>query len=240
VASSSPAINHLLFADDSLLFLRATREGAIESIGVLGKYCNASGQRINMDKSSVFFSKGCPGALKDGIKEKLDVQRETLQEKYLGLPSDMGSSKNAAFKYLRDKVWKKVLRWLELLLSMGGKEILIKSVAQAVPTFSMSCFKLPRGLCEHINSMLRKFWWGSKNGQRKTNWVSWEQMTQPKHAGGLGFRHIELFNLALLARQAWRIIQVPDSLSVRVLKAAYFPSCDLLAAEVGSHPSQIW
>jgi hypothetical protein len=145
VASSTPAINHLLFADDSLLFLGATREGAIETMGVLSKYCNASGQRINMDKSSVFFSKGCPGALKDGIKEKLDVQRETLQEKYLGLPSDMGSSKNAAFKYLRDKVWKKVLRWLELLLSMGGKEILIKSVAQSVSTFSMSCFKLPRG-----------------------------------------------------------------------------------------------
>jgi hypothetical protein len=142
VASSAPSINHLLFADDSLLFLRATREGAIETIGVLGKYCNASGQRINMDKSSVFSSKGCSVALKDGIKEE---QRETLQEKYFGMPSDVGSSKYVVLKYLRDKVWKKVLGWLELLLSMGGKEILIKSVAQSVSTFSMSCFKLPRG-----------------------------------------------------------------------------------------------
>jgi hypothetical protein len=81
-----------------------------------------------------------------------------------------------------------------------GKEILIKSVAQAIPTFSMSCFKLPRGLYEHINSLLRKFWWGSKEGQRKTCLVSWEQMTQPKSVGGLGFRDIELFNLLLLSK----------------------------------------
>jgi hypothetical protein len=91
VASSAPAINHLLIVDDSLLFLRATREGAIETMGVLSKYCNASGQRINMDKSLVFFSKGCSVALKDGIKEELNVHKETLQEKYSGIPSDVGS-----------------------------------------------------------------------------------------------------------------------------------------------------
>jgi hypothetical protein len=96
--------------------------------------------------------------VRDQIKVELEVQRETLNEKYLGMPSDVGKSKSGTFKYLRDRVWKKVLGWLEQLLSVGGKEILIKSVAQAVPTFSMACFKLPRGLCEHINSLLLQFW----------------------------------------------------------------------------------
>jgi hypothetical protein len=91
-----------------------------------------------------------------------------------------------------------------------------------------------------MNSIIQKFWWGSKDGERKTCWVSWENMTKPKFLGGLGFRDIELFNLALLARQGWRLIQSPHTLSAQVLKAVYFPDSEFLRAELGSHPSQIW
>jgi hypothetical protein len=174
------------------------------------------------------------------VKNILHVQSETLNEKYLGIPSDVGRSKSGAFKYLKDRVWKKIQGWLERLLSAGANDVLIKSIAHAIPIFSMACFRLPRGLCEHINSMLQKFWWGCREGERKLSWVSWRDMCKPKHLGGLGFRDLELFNLALLARQGWRLLKNPESLSARVLKARYYPDKSLLQATTGSNPSLIW
>jgi hypothetical protein len=81
---------------------------------------------------------------------------------------------------------------------------------------------------------------GSTKDKKKATWVSWEVMTRPKFLGGLRFRDLELFNLALLARQAWRVLQEPMPLSARILKAAYLPNSSILEATLGSHPSQIW
>ena len=91
------------------------------------------------------------------MKNILNVHNESLNERYLGMPTDVGQSKNGVFKYLRDRVWEKVKGWMQKLLSAAGKEILIKSVAQAIPVFSMACFRLPRGLCDNITSIIRQF-----------------------------------------------------------------------------------
>ena len=138
--------------------------------------------------------------MRASVKAILNVPNEQLNEKYLGMPSDVGTSKNGAFKYRKDRLWAKIQGWMEKVLSAAGKEVLIKSIAQAIPVYSMACFKLPRGLCESLTSMIKAFWWGSKRGKRKPYWVSWDTMIMTKYMGGLGFRDFEIFNLALLAR----------------------------------------
>ena len=117
-----------------------------------------------MEKSSIHFAKGVSATIRGEIMDELSVRNMSLSEKYLACLLTW----ELRFKYLKDRVWKRVQGWMEQSLSAGGKEVLIKAVAQAIPTYSMSCFRLPRGLCEHINGVLRRFWWGSKDGQRKT------------------------------------------------------------------------
>lgn len=102
-------------------------------------------------------------------------------------------------------------------LSKVGKEILIKAVAQAVPSNATSCFKLPDSLCEDIERLIRRF-------ERKIHWVSWSKLCMTKKKeGGIGFRDLKAFNLALLAKQAWRIVTRPHSLPSRIFRAKYFP-----------------
>lgn len=84
--------------------------------------------------------------------------------------------------------------------------------------------------------MIRKFWWSSKKS-RGISWISWARLCRPKADRGMGFRDMESFNLALLIKQAWRILMHQDHLLTRVLKAKYFPRSSFILAELGDRPS---
>ena len=101
----------------------------------------------------------------------------------------------------------------------------------------MSCIQLPKSLCDDLEKMMRSFWWGQKHQEPKMAWVGWKTMCKPKSQGGMGFRNLQAFNLALLAKQAWRILSNPITLVARILKEKYFPFCDILHTDLGSNPS---
>ena len=84
--------------------------------------------------------------------------QDTRHKKYLGLPSIIGKSKVEIFAEIKERVERKLSRQKEKMLSMGGQEILIKAIAQAIPTYTMSCFQIPKSLCDEIEVMMRKFW----------------------------------------------------------------------------------
>jgi hypothetical protein len=104
----------------------------------------------------------------------------------------------------------------------------------------MGVFKFPVGLTEELSQIIRNFCWGDEENRRRMHWMSWDKMTRPKSYGGIGFRDLKVFNQALLARQAWRLIQFSDSLCARLLKAKYFPSANLLDTAFIQNASPTW
>ena len=199
-----------------------------------------SGQQLNRTKTSLFFTRNTSSELRNQIQESFQVLEIKSHEKYLGLPSFIGRSKNTAFSELKRQVWRKMTGWKEKLLSHGGREILIKAIAQSIPTYTMSVFKLHDSLCQDLNSMFSNFWWGHHDKSRKAHWVSWNMLCKSKEVGGLGFRDLKSFNLALLAKQGWRLLHQPHSLIFQVLKAKYFPHYEFLEANAGYRPSYAW
>ena len=73
----------------------------------------------------------------------------------LGLPLLVGKNKKNTFRDIKERLAKKLAGWKEKLLSKAGKEVLIKAVVQAIPTYSMSCFKIPDSLCDEMTSLIR-------------------------------------------------------------------------------------
>ena len=134
ICQSAPSISHLLFADDSLVFCQAKQEEVQMTSDVLDLYAMASGQCINFEKSYVYFSSNTSRVQKDSIKNVLRVREVEKFESYLGLPTLIGRSKYQAFSFLKERVWKKIQGWKGKLLSKAGKEVLIKAVAQSIPT----------------------------------------------------------------------------------------------------------
>ena len=145
--------------DDSILFYKASVSESRELKHILQKYEEASGQKINTYKSSIFFNPNTAQEAKEETFATLGPMQDSRHTKYLGLPSFIRRSKKQVFSILKERIRQKLVGWKGKLLSMGGKEILIKVVAQAIPTYTMGCFLLPHCLCDEIESMIRNFWW---------------------------------------------------------------------------------
>ena len=119
----------------------------------LDVYCEGSGQKINLDKSSIFFGSRCTDAIKSEVMQKLGVLDEALHDTYLEMPTEVGPSPVHTFGFLHNRMWQRMSGVSDRPMSRKGKETFIKSVIQSIPTYIMSCFQLPTSNCTSIRSI---------------------------------------------------------------------------------------
>jgi len=172
-----PSFTHLLFVDDCFLFCRATKREVNALKNILSIHEDASGQQINFQKSEIFFSRNVGAEAKVNISNNLQVNIAIGTGKYIGLPSMIGRSKKDMFKFIKDRVWRKINSWGGRSLSKVGKEVMIKFVLQSIPTYFMSIFLIPSSFGDEIEKMMNSFWWGNDGNRNKViKWLSWDKL----------------------------------------------------------------
>ncbi|XP_010446169.1 PREDICTED: uncharacterized protein LOC104728960 [Camelina sativa] len=190
-------------------------------LDILKSYEVVSGQKINFDKSSVQFGNTIDEGVKSKVQQVLGITNLGGMGSYLGLHETLGGSKTKVVSFVRDRLQSRTNGWTAKQLFRGGKEVMIKSVATAVPTFVMSCFLLPKTVTSKLTSAVAKFWWSS--GQSGgIHWLAWEKLC------------------ALLAKQLWRLIEAPKSLFAQVFKGRYYRNLNPMDLIRSYSPSYGW
>ncbi|KAK1616369.1 hypothetical protein QYE76_021886 [Lolium multiflorum] len=172
---------------------------------LLGQFESATGLAINYSKSTLVPMHVQPDVLRQ-IQDKLRCRVEGFPQTYLGLPLSAEKLPLAAFTPLIAKVDKYLSSWHALLLSAGGRLVLLNAVLDVLPTFAMGALQLPPGVLAALDLLRRAFLWAATDkvsGARRL--VAWEQVCRPKEEGGLGVRSIATQNACLLVKLLHRL-----------------------------------
>lgn len=193
----------------------------------------------NFEKSSVLFSGKLNPSLKHSSKAELGFKEMKVGTIYLGNTFIFGKSKIKDFNQLKDRVQTRLEGWQSQTLSKAGKLTLMKYVAQAIPVYSMSTFKLPKKICKDMDSMIRRFRWGGKNS-RFLALKSWSSICKPRSQGGLRLKRFEAINEAFLAKLGWDLASGVDKLWTSIFRAKYLSNCSFFGCKAKCGDSSVW
>ncbi|XP_057809095.1 uncharacterized protein LOC131023568 [Salvia miltiorrhiza] len=191
-------ISHLQYVDDTIFLLEDKESNAVALRYMLNIFQLISGLAVNFSKSSLI-----------GIEvEDTKIERMAAELRckvgdcpfnYLGLKIGVGSNKVVNWSYLVDKVKKRVNGWTTRTLSLAGRITLVKSVLMVIPIYQLSFSCIPKQPLS-LNSIFCKFLWGESANLGSIPWVKWNDLCTDFKDGGLGFKNLDWFNVALVSK----------------------------------------
>ncbi|CAN1356356.1 Putative ribonuclease H protein At1g65750 [Linum perenne] len=198
----SGRVNHILFADNAMVFCDATSYQVRSILASLVCFESITGLRVNLHKSSLF-----PVGIVSDASTFADIvgcQLSAFPTTYLGLPLGVKSFSEAIWDPVIVSMEKRVQSWKTRFLSFGGRIALLKSVLSGLPVYYMSLFKAPMKVVKKLESIQSRFMWAGDLQKGKVHWVAWDMVKTSKRLGGLGIHDLQILNNSLLCKWAWR------------------------------------
>ncbi|CAN1151748.1 Transposon TX1 uncharacterized 149 kDa protein [Linum perenne] len=207
--ASSSQVNHILYADDTLVFCDADESQVRYLLAGLICFECVSGLKINIHKSSMFTIGEVNNA--DYLAEVFGCDRDKLPTNYLGLPLGDRVSNGSLWNPVIERVERRLGTWKARWLSSGARLVLIKSVLASLPTYHLSLLKAPARVVGSLERIQRNFLWEGTSEQKKFHWADWTTAKTPIGRGGLGIIDIKTFNETLLGKWIWRYATERDA-----------------------------
>ncbi|GKU91977.1 hypothetical protein SLEP1_g5773 [Rubroshorea leprosula] len=233
-------LSHLFFADDLMLFGKASITQIETIIDCLSEFARRSGLEINLGKSKLFVSPNIQGQLANSFSSACGIPLTHDLGIYLGVPIIHGRFKASNYKYILEKMQIKLAGWKQKSLSLAGRRTLVQSVTSSIPTYTMQTVLLPSSTCSAIDSLNRKFLWGSDIQTNKPHLVHWNDVCLPRRYGGLGVRSAKECNKALIAKLGWQILSGGEKPWCQAIKHKYLHSASFSSCKPTPSSSITW
>ncbi|XP_027069890.2 uncharacterized protein [Coffea arabica] len=232
-------ITHLAFADDVIIFSSGAKSSLRLIKRVLDDYNEASGQRINPQKSCFLTHPRAPSQRAAVVNQILGYNKRDFPIRYLGCPLYTGRSKKVYYTDIYNAVANRILSWKNQILSLGGRVVLIQSVLSSMPIHLLAAASPPKGMLMVIEKLFAKFLWGSSNFGDKFHWIRWADLCRPKDEGGVGLRGLKQVYDSFSIKLWWKFRQ-QQSLWAKFMSQKYCVGHHPCLADIGHPGSQVW
>lgn len=211
-------MSHLMYADDLIIYSKANVMEARSVKDCLNLYSDWSGQRINWEKSEIHFSPNVRRPTKLQLIGLLHMKECSHKSKYLGSPFCKLKSRTSDFNFVIEKM----VGWKSKFLSMAGRATLIRAVSSTIPSYIMQIFLLPVSVCAKMDKLNNRFLWGvNEERKRFISLRSWDSISVPKTAGGLGLRRAHDSNIAFITKLGWQVCTDTNGTWVKFIRLKY-------------------
>lgn len=202
VSRGGPALSHICFVDDLVLFGEASKSQVLCILDCMGEFSHASGEVIAKEKSKIYFSHNVTHVEKDNLSRLARVGYTEDLGKCLGVPVIHKRVNHHTYTKIVSKIKDKTNGSASHSLNLARRMTLTKSVMMAIPSYTMQSTKIPHTTCDAINRMIHRFIWTRDSNGKYLSKVSWNKIVNPKDEGAIGIKSMRKLNEASIYKNA--------------------------------------